>query len=313
MLSNQVIPAHLIGYVIIAVVIIVILLFFYRSIFTVSQQTVALVERFGKFRRSASAGLHFKLPLIDQVAGRVSLRVQQIEVAVETKTLDNVFVRIVVVVQCFVKEDRIYQAFYKLTDPQQQITAFVFDVVRARVPKTTLDDVFERKEEIAGAVREELSELMSDFGYSILKALVTDIDPDAKVKTAMNEINEAQRLRVAANERGEAEKILKIKQAEAEARSMELSGQGLANQRKAIIEGLKESVESFQKAVEGTSAQDVMQLVLATQYYDTLKEVGAKDKSTTILLPSQSPHHAMADQMRDSFIAAQQVKTDTST
>jgi regulator of protease activity HflC (stomatin/prohibitin superfamily) len=292
---------------IITFIILVVLWVLYLTFFTVSQQTISVVERLGKFKRVAGAGLNLKIPFFDRIAGKLSLRVKEIEVQVETKTLDNVFVKVVVSVQCYVKEDKVFEAFYKLTNPDKQITSFVFDVVRARVPKLKLDDVFERKEEIADTVRDELSELMSDFGFSILKALVTDIDPDAKVKAAMNEINEAQRLRVAANEKGEAEKILKIKAAEADARSMELSGQGLACQRKAIVEGLKESVEDFQKSVKGTSAQDVMQLVLATQYYDTLKEVGANNKSTTILLPSQSPQHSMGDQVRDALIAAQQV------
>lgn len=313
MSAHNLLQGHLFTYGLIALAIIVVLYLIYIAFFTVDQQTVALVERMGKFKRAAHAGLNFKIPFIEQVSGRISLRIQQIEVPVETKTADNVFVKVVVSVQCFVKEDKIYQAFYKLTNPQQQITSFVFDVVRARVPKITLDNVFEKKDEIADAVREELCELMEDFGYSILKALVTDIDPDAKVKAAMNEINEAQRLRLAANERGEAEKILKVKQAEAEARSMELSGQGLASQRKAIVEGLKESVENFQKSVKGTTAQDVMQLVLATQYYDTLKEVGASNKATTILLPSQSTYHDMAAQIRDAVIVGQQVGGTTST
>lgn len=286
---------------------VVILFLLYRALFTVTQQTIAIVERLGKFNKAAGAGLHIKIPFIDQVVGRVSLRVQQVEVLIETKTKDNVFVKVVVSVQYYVQEDTIFEAFYKLTDSAEQIRAFVFDVVRARVPKIILDDLFERKEEIADAVRDELSELMGGFGYGILKALVTDIDPDAKVKAAMNEINEAQRLRVAANERGEAEKILKIKQAEAEAKSMELSGEGLANQRKAIVEGLKESVENFQKAVQGTTAKDVMELVLATQYYDTLKDVGANNKSTAILLPAHAGNFSGADEVRDAVIAANQL------
>lgn len=296
-----------------AVIIVIIILFWilYKTIYTVSQQNVALIERLGKFKIATQAGLHFKIPFIDRIVGALSLRVQEIEVQIETKTRDNVFVKIIVAVQYFVKEDKLYEAYYKLTNPRQQITAFVFDVVRAKVPKLGLDDVFERKEEIADAVRDELSEVMGDFGYSILKALVTDIDPDAKVKTAMNEINEAQRMRVAANERGEAEKILTIKKAEAEARSMELSGQGLASQRKAIVEGLKESVENFQKSIKGTTPQDVMELVLATQYYDTLKEIGAKNKATTILLPSQSIHHSLSEQIRDACITAQQTTIAT--
>lgn len=245
---------EIIGYAFLVFIILSIAWLVYKAFFTVSQQTAALVERFGKYHHTALAGLQLKIPVVDKIAGVISLRIQQIEVEVETKTEDNVFVKVVVSVQCFVKKDKIYQAFYKLTDSEKQITAFVFDVVRARVPKLKLDDLFERKEEIATAVREELSELMADFGYNILKALVTDINPDAKVKAAMNEINEAQRLRVAANEKGEAEKILKIKQAEADAKSMELAGQGLANQRKAIVEGLKESVVNFHKSIKGATA-----------------------------------------------------------
>ena len=305
--SQNLLHGHLASYGLIAIGIIIILYLIYVAFFTVDQQTIAIVERLGKFKRVAQAGLNVKIPHIDKVSGRLSLRIQQIEVPVETKTADNVFVKVAVSVQCFVKEDKIYQAFYKLTNPQQQITSFVFDVVRARVPKIKLDDVFEKKDEIADAVREELCELMEDFGYSILKALVTDIDPDAKVKAAMNEINEAQRLRLAANEKGEAEKILKVKQAEAEAQSMALSGEGLANQRRAIIDGLKQSVEDFQKSIQDTTAKDVMDLVLATQYYDTLKDMGASNKATTILLPSQSSYHNMGEQIRDAVITGQQV------
>jgi regulator of protease activity HflC (stomatin/prohibitin superfamily) len=214
--------------------------------FVVQQQTAAIVQSFGKYNRVAGPGLHFRIPFVEKVAGTVNLRVQQLDVEVETKTQDNVFVRVVVSVQYFVPPDKVYDAFYRLDDPVNQIRAFVFDVVRARVPQIRLDDVFEKKDEIATAVREELSQVMDDFGYGIVKALVTDIDPDAKVKAAMNEINAAQRMRVAATERGEADKILQVKAAEAEAESKALSGRGIADQRRAIIEGLRESVDEFQ-------------------------------------------------------------------
>lgn len=281
------------------------------TFFTVEQQTTAIIERFGKFVRVSSAGLCTKIPFIENVAARISMRVKQLDVQVETKTKDNVFAKIIVSVQYRVLEHKIYEAYYKLDNPEQQITAFIFDVVRARVPQMVLDDVFEKKDDIADAVKHELSEVMADFGYEIVKALVTDIDPDAKVKAAMNEINEAQRLRVAANERGEAEKILKVKQAEGEAESKALQGRGIADQRRAIVEGLKESVDAFQKTVSEVSAGEVFNLVLMTQYFDTLKEIGGLAKTNTILIP-HSPGHIsdLAEQIRTSIITANQVASD---
>ena len=276
--------------------------------FIVQQQTAAVVQRFGSFERMAQPGLHLKLPFVEKVAGTVNLRVQQLDVKVETKTADNVFVQVVVSVQYFVLPNKIYEAFYKLDDPVKQVTSFVFDVVRARVPGIKLDDVFEKKDEIADAVKNELSQVMDDFGYGILKALVTDIDPNPKVKEAMNEINAAQRLRVAATEKGEADKIIKVKDAEADAESKALSGKGIADQRRAIVEGLRESVDEFQKTVPGATAKDVMNLILMTQYFDTLKDMGQTAKTNTILIP-HSPGYLgdLAGQLRDAMIAAGEV------
>ena len=261
------------------------LLTLFLGLFTVSQQTAAVIERFGKFQRIAQPGLNFKVPWIDYVAGVVNLRVQQLDVRVETKTEDNVFVHVVVAVQYYVLPDKVYEAFYKLENAERQITSFVFDAVRARVPKIKLDDVFEKKDEIADVVRLELTGTMEQFGYGIVKALVTDIDPDAKVKIAMNEINAATRERVAANERGEAERILMVKRAQAEAETKALQGRGIADQRRAIVEGLRESVEQFQHSIEGAKAQDVMSLVLMTQFFDTLKDIGANSRSNTLFVP----------------------------
>jgi regulator of protease activity HflC (stomatin/prohibitin superfamily) len=270
-------------YYFIPIAISIVLLFF--LIFTVEQQTVAIVQRFGKFQRMAEPGLNIKVPFVDWVAGRVSLRVQQLDVLVETKTHDNVFIKATVSVQYLVLPGKVYEAFYKLSDPGAQIRSFVFDVVRARVPKLNLDDVFEKKDEIADAVKNELSQVMDDFGYGIVKALMTDIDPDHKVKEAMNEINSAQRMRVAASEKGEAERILRVKSAEAEAQSKALQGRGIAEQRKAIVDGLKESVEDFRQGVPGSTAHDVMNLVLMTQYFDTLKDIGASSRTNTVMIP----------------------------
>lgn len=280
----------------------------YFSFFTVDQQTAAVTQRFGKFVRVATSGLNFKIPWIDWVTGRPNLRVQQLDVKVETKTEDNVFVQFVVSVQYFVIPSKVYEAFYKLDDPTKQITSFVFDVVRARVPKIKLDDVFDKKDEIADAVKGELAQVMDDFGYGIVKALVTDIDPDKKVKESMNEINAAQRLRMAASEKGEADRILKVKAAEAEAQSKALQGKGIADQRRAIVDGLRESVAEFQKTVAGTNAQDVMNLVLMTQYFDALKDIAASSQSNTILIPhSPGALGDLSAQMRNAMITADQV------
>jgi regulator of protease activity HflC (stomatin/prohibitin superfamily) len=277
------------------------------ALFTVEQRTTAIVPRLGKYRRQAGPGFHVKIPFVDRVVGRVNLRVQQLDVEIETKTEDNVFVRMVVAVQYFVLPEKIYDAFYKLENANRQITSFVFDVVRAQVPKIKLDDVFEKKDDIANIVKSELAQVMEGFGYGILKALVTDIDPDAKVKMSMNEINAAQRMRVAATERGEADRILKVKAAEGEAQSKALQGRGIADQRQAIVAGLRDSVDEFRKSVPGTTAKDVMNLVLMTQYFDMLKEIGASSRTNAILIP-HSPGNltTLTEQMRNAMIEADQ-------
>ena len=262
------------------------IILFSFTFFTVEQQTFKVVERFGKFNKICSPGLNIKIPFIDWVAGKDTFRIQQLDVPVETKTRDNVFVNVKVSVQYHIIKEKAFEAFYKLESPEPQITSYVFDVVRANVPTLDLDDVFEKKEEIASAIKRELKETMDDFGYLIVQALVTDIDPDAKVKESMNEINAQRRLRIAAAEKGEADKILRVKEAEAEAESKKLQGQGIAEQRKAIVDGLKDSVEAFSQAVEGSTAQDVMSLVLMTQYFDMLKDVGGSSQSNVIMIPS---------------------------
>jgi regulator of protease activity HflC (stomatin/prohibitin superfamily) len=254
------------------------------SFFTVQTAEAAVVTRFGKFLRVADAGLNWKRPWVDSVARTVSLRVAQITLTMETKTKDNVFVTIPISVQNRVRPDKIFDACYKLSDPVAQIKAYVEQVILGHVPGMTLDEVFASQSSIAAAVRKELDADMRDFGYEIVNVLVTDIVPDAKVKSAMNDINAAQREQVAAAARGEAEKILVVKKAEAEAESKALQGAGIANQRKAIVEGLQASIEQFQKTVEGTSAKDVMQLVMVTQYFDTLKSIGENDKTNTLFL-----------------------------
>jgi regulator of protease activity HflC (stomatin/prohibitin superfamily) len=276
------------------------------SFFTVSTAQVAVVTRFGKFLRVAEPGLNWKMPYIDKVAGMVSLRVNQINLTMETKTKDNVFVTIPISVQNRVRPEKVFDAYYKLANPSQQIQSYVEQVILGHVPGMTLDEVFASQSSIALAVKQELDADMAAFGYEIVNVLVTDIVPDAKVKSAMNDINAAQREQVAANARGEAEKILVVKKAEAEAESKALQGQGIANQRKAIIEGLQTSVEQFQKAVEGSTSREVMQLVLVTQYFDTLKSIGESDKTNTLFLThAPGAVRDVSDQILDSMLVAE--------
>ncbi len=278
----------------------------FTGLFTVRQQTAAIVQRFGKFQSIKTAGLQFKIPLFDQVAGRLSLKVQQLDVIVETKTKDDVFVKLKVSVQFKVLHEAIYDAFYKLENPHDQITSYVFDVVRAEVPKLKLDYVFERKDDIAVAIMRELQEAMNDYGYGIVKALVTDIDPDQEVKNAMNRINAAEREKLAAEYEGEAEKIRIVARAKAEAESKKLQGQGIADQRREIAKGLEESVEVLNQV--GINSQEASALIVITQHYDTLQSLGEQTNSNLILLPN-APTAAsdMLSQMVTSFVASQQV------
>ena len=255
------------------------------AIFVVRQQTFAILERWGKFNRVVGPGLHLKVPIMDRVAGKVSVRVQELNVSIKTKTNDNVFVDLLIAVQYFVDgEDKVWDAFYRLTNPQAQMESWIFDNVRAKVPGMILDSVFENKEEIAKEIEVSLSARLSEYGYKLVRALVNDIQPDKGVADAMNEINRQQRLRVAAEHEGEAKKIIVIKEAEADARSKELSGEGIAKQRVAIVAGLRESVKDASDAL-GVNAEGVMTLVLMTQYYDMLTDVGKNSRTNTIMLP----------------------------
>ena len=296
-------------FVLLAIAALFVLSAVFGSFFTVRTAEVAVVVRFGKFLRIAEPGLNWKTPYIDGVAGRVSLRVNQITMTMETKTKDNVFVTIPISVQNRVRPEAVYDAFYKLADPQAQIQSYVEQVILGHVPGMTLDEVFASQSSIAAAVKQELDVDMAAFGYEIVNVLVTDIVPDEKVKSAMNDINAAQREQVAANGRGEAEKILVVKKAEAESESKALQGQGIANQRKAIIEGLQTSIETFQKGVGDVSTSEVMQLVLVTQYFDTLKSIGETDKTNTLFL-SHSPGAVkdISDQILQSMVGAERAK-----
>ena len=274
--------------------------------FVVKQQTAVAIERFGRFQSIRHSGLQLKIPLVDRIAGRLSLKIQQLDVIVETKTLDDVFVKLKISVQYVVIREKVYEAFYKLEYPHEQITSYVFDVVRAEVPKMKLDDVFVKKDDIAIAVKAELQDAMLDYGYDIIKTLVTDIDPDAQVKAAMNRINAAEREKIAAQFEGDAARILMVEKAKAEAESKRLQGQGIADQRREIARGLEESVEVLNKV--GINSQEASALIVVTQHYDTLQSIGEETNTNLILLPN-SPHAAtdMLNNMVASFTASNQI------
>lgn len=284
----------------------IILVILSTGLFTVKQQTAALVERLGKFHSLKRSGLHLKIPFIDRIAGRVNLKIQQLDVIVETKTFDDVFVKLKVSVQFKVLSEGIYDAFYELDNPYDQITSYVFDTVRAEVPKMKLDDVFVRKDDVANAVKSEISAAMESYGYKIVKALVTDIDPDIAVKNAMNRINAAEREKIAAEYDGEAERIRIVAKARAEAESKRLQGQGIADQRREIARGIEDSVESLNKV--GINSQEASALIVVTQHYDTLQSMGENVNSNLILLPnSPSAASDMLSTMVTSFAASQQM------
>lgn len=261
------------------------LLLIFKSVIMVTEQTAYVIERFGKFQRIAHSGLGFIIPFIDRKAGVVNLRVQQLDVSIETKTQDDVFVNLQVSVQYMVVRQSVREAYYSLDNPKNQIAAYVFDDVRAEVPKLELDDVFAKKDDIAIAVQKNIASSMDQYGYNIIRALITDIDPDAKVKESMNHINAAKRGREAALEEAEAKKIRIVKEAEAEAESKRLSGEGIARQRLEIVRGFKESVEDFKKSLDNVTHEEIMQFVLMTQYFDTIKDIGANSKNSSILMP----------------------------
>ncbi|KAL0282022.1 UNVERIFIED_CONTAM: Hypersensitive-induced response protein-like protein 2 [Sesamum angustifolium] len=289
----------------------------------VDQSTVAVKEHFGKFDEVLEPGCHCLPWCVGyQLAGSLSLRVQQLDVRCETKTKDNVFVTVVASIQYRALAGKASDAFYKLSNTKAQIQAYVLMcysnisnlnvdgclVIRASVPRLDLDSTFEQKNDIAKAVEDELEKAMSAYGFEIVQTLIVDIEPDAQVKRAMNEINAAARLRVAANEKAEAEKILQIKRAEGEAESKYLSGLGIARQRQAIVDGLRDSVLAFSESVPGTTAKDVMDMVLVTQYFDTMKEIGSSSKSSAVFIPhGPGAVKDIASQIREGLLQADSI------
>ncbi|KAI8540306.1 hypothetical protein RHMOL_Rhmol09G0252600 [Rhododendron molle] len=278
----------------------------------VDQASLGVVERWGRFEKIAEPGFHCFNPLAGQfLAGMLSTRISSLDVRIETKTKDNVFVQMLCSIQYRVIKQNADDAFYELQNPKEQIQAYVFDVVRAHVPKMTLDELFEQKGDVAQAVLEELEKVMGAYGYSIEHILMVDIIPDASVRKAMNEINAAQRLQLANVFKGEAEKILQVKKAEADAEAKYLGGVGMARQRQAITDGLGENILNFSHKVEGASAKDVMDLIMITQYFDTIKDLGSSSKNTTVFIP-HGPGHVrdISDQIRNGLMEAASANTD---
>lgn len=285
---------------------VIVLVLLFGSAFTVRQQTRAIIERFGRYTRTAAPGLNFKIPLIERIAARQPLQIEQLALIVETKTKDNVFVKVHVAVQNRVIAERAADSFYQLDDDEAQISSYVFDVVRAQVPLMDLDHTFEKKDDIARAITETLKEEMERYGFEIVSALVTDIDPDPSVKAAMNEIQAQQRLQVAASAKGEAQKIITVKNAEAESESKRLQGEGIAKQRSAIAAGLRDAVKMVAEA-SGVDAKEVLQTVMLTQYFDTIKEIGTSENAKVIMIPHSPGGLAdIADQIRNGMMVAEQ-------
>ena len=280
------------------------------SIVIVPQQTMVFIERLGKYNRILGPGLNFKIPIIERVAGRESIRIRQLDVPVETKTQDNVFVNLGVSIQFLAISEKIFDAFYKLTDVNQQITSYVYDVVRAEVPKKKLDEVFESKDEIAQTIKADLSGSMNDFGYSIVNSLITDIDPAPNVKDAMNQINATARLRVAAQNEAEADKIRQVKNAEADAEAKKLQGEGVAQQRAAIIEGFKSSIDDLKKVTgSDVKTQDVMNMVMMVQYFDALRYIGTTGQNNAVLIPyGAGGSNEILQQMTQAMVASDKIK-----
>jgi len=294
------------NYLLVPILLLTLLLLLFGTFFIVKQQSAAVIERFGKFVNTRHSGLQLKIPVIDRVAGRLSLRIQQLDVVIETKTKDDVFVKVKVSVQYKVIKDKVYDAFYKLDFPEDQITSYVFDVVRAEVPKMILDDVFEKKDDIAIAVKAELNDAMLDYGFDIIKTLVTDIDPDQQVKESMNRINASEREKMAAQFEGDAQRILIVERAKAEAESKRLQGQGIADQRREIARGLEDSVKVLNNV--DINSQEASALIVVTQHYDTLQSVGSASNSNLILMPnSPQAGSEMLNNMVASFTASNQI------
>jgi len=238
---------------------------------------VGIIEDLGQFKRLIDPGFHCICYPISQVSGTLSLRIQQLDVICETKTKDNVFIQVAVAVQYRVITQQAYDAYYRLSDPRGQIQSYVFDVIRSTVPRLELDEAFASKQDLASAVKEQLDNVMTDYGYEIIATLVTDLSPNARVKASMNEINASKRLKEAASQKAEADKVQQVKAAEADAEARYLSGMGVARQRKAIVEGLQESVSVFSREVKGTAPKDIMDILLLSQYFDTLSTIGANN------------------------------------
>ncbi len=295
------------------ILIIVGLIFFFSMLFVVGQQDAFIIQRLGKFHRVARAGLNIKIPIIDLIAGKLSLRIRELDIPGQFKTSDNVFVTMVLRVQYSVIPEQSADAFYKLQAPEQQISAFVLNVVRGEVAKMQLRDVFEHQDTIGTAVNQQLSISMTEFGFLIRNALVNEVRPAEEVVTAMNRVQASENEKTAAKLQGEAAKFKTVLHAEAEAEAKRLQGEGIAAQREAIVRGLSVSVESLRTAMPTADPQTLMNLVLINQYFDAMRDISTGDKAKVIFVPSgPGAYRDISDQLFQSFVNAGEASSHVS-
>ena len=265
----------------------VIILIAATSVFTVPQQQAYVIERFGKFHTVRFAGIHMRIPLVDRIAVKTNMRVNQLNVQLETKTLDNVFVTVVASTQFRVNPNDVATAYYELRDPAGQLRSYMEDALRSAIPALTLDDAFARKDDVASDVQKTVGNEMSRFGFTVVKTLITAIDPSPQVKNAMDSINAAQREKEATRQRAEANRIQIETQAQAEAEKTRLQGEGQANYRREIANGIVDQIKSLQAA--GMNIRDVNNVVLFNQYLDVMRSLAQSDNAKTVVLPASTP------------------------
>ncbi len=301
--------ANLINYAaIIPCLAILVLVLVFMGAFTVGQQEAVIVQRLGKFQKVARAGLHFIIPFVDIRVGRVNLRIRELDIPGQFKTRDNVFVDIMIRVQYSILPERVADAYYKLTAPEQQITAFVLNTVRGEVAKMELREIFEHQDSVGDAVNQQLSLRMAEFGFEIHNSLVNEIQPASEVVRSLNAVMASENAKKAAQNEGEAHKLKTVLQAEADAEAKRLQGEGIAKQREAIVGGLSVSVESLKKAMPNADANDLMRLVLMNQYFDALRDISSGDKTKVIFVPTApNSMNSYADQLMQGMMMAQEV------
>lgn len=290
------------------ILIAILIAFFAASVFIVPQQQAYIVERFGKFQSVMFAGIHMRIPFVDRIAMKTNMRVSQLNVKLETKTLDNVFVTVVASTQFRVNPENVATAYYELRDPAGQLRSYMEDALRSAIPALTLDDAFARKDDVAADVQKTVGNEMSRFGFTVVKTLITAIDPSPQVKHAMDSINAAQREKEATRQRAEAQRIQIETQAAAEAEKTRLQGEGQANYRREIANGIVDQIKSLQAV--GMNIGDVNNVVLFNQYLDVMRSLAESDNAKTVVLPASTPggYQELYEQTTKAMLTANEVQ-----